>query len=201
VIFANTTGEVFCRPADKAGFNALDAEARARRKKNAVRLAKNLDDFVRAGGGFMGIHAATDTLKSQKSYTEMIGGVFWGHPWGPRDMVVLKVEDPGHALVKGVFAANEFDFHDEIYQFRNYSRNRLNVLLSLDLGKSDKPGKPLKREDGDYPVAWVRSHGKGRVFYCSLGHATRTHANPEILAFWLRGIQFATGDIDAVTTP
>jgi hypothetical protein len=201
VIFANTTGEVFCRPADKIQFKALSANEKREQEDIAARLVKNLDDYVRAGGGFMAIHSATDTLKNHKVYGEMIGAIFTQHPWGPKDTVTIKVEDPDHALAKEVFEKGEFKFNDEIYEFREpYDRKRLQVILSLDLNKSDKPNRPLRRTDGDYPIAWIRSHGKGRVFYCSLGHATSTFANPIILKFWLRGIQFTTGDIDATTT-
>lgn len=202
VIFANTTGEVFCRPADTAQFEALGADEKRKQGEVAARLVKNLDDYVRAGGGFMAIHAATDTLKNHKAYGEMIGAVFQQHPWGPKESVMIKVEDPDHALAQGVFDKHAFTFSDEIYEFREpYDRKRLHVILSLDLGQSDKPNRPLKRTDGDYPIAWVRSHGQGRVFYCSLGHATATFAHPTILKFWFRGIRFATGDVDAATTP
>jgi len=202
VIFANTTGDVFCRPADKAQFNALSKDKKLEQLKNCTRLAKNLDDYVRAGGGFMAIHAATDTLKKWSEYTDMIGAVFWQHPWGPKETVTIRVEDPGHALTRGVFEKTEFTFKDEIYEFREpYDRQELHVLLSLDMAKSDKPNRPVRRTDGDYPVAWTRSHGKGRVFYCSLGHAASTFCDPTILKFWLRGIQYATGDINAATPP
>jgi type 1 glutamine amidotransferase len=202
VIFANTTGEVFCRPADKAQFNALGKDEQLKQEKNAARLTKNLDEYVRAGGGFMGIHAATDTLKKHPAYADMIGGIFWQHPWGPKETVTVRVEDRDHALTQGVFDTDRFKFKDEIYEFREpFDRQRVHVLLSLDLDQSDKPNRPLRRIDGDYPVAWTRSHGKGRVFYCSLGHAMSTFTNPAILEFWLRGIQFAAGDIPAETSP
>lgn len=200
VIFANTTGEVFCRPADKEQFVALSAGEKQKQEAIAARLVKNLDDYVRAGGGFMGIHSATDTLKNHKAYGALIGAVFSQHPWGPKETVTIKVEDPGHALVRGVFEKDEFKFNDEIYEFREpYDRKELHVILSLDVAKSDKPNRPLRRTDGDYPIAWTRSHGRGRVFYCSLGHAVSTFADPTVLNFWLRGIQFVTGDIDDAT--
>jgi type 1 glutamine amidotransferase len=202
VIFANTTGEVFCRPADKIKFKALSANEKREQEKIAARLVKNLDDYVRTGGGFMAIHSATDTLKNHKAYGDMIGAVFTQHPWGPKETVTIKVEDSDHALAKDVFEKGEFKFNDEIYEFReSYNRKRLHVILSLDLAKSDKPNRPLRCTDGDYPIAWARSHGKGRVFYCSLGHVTSTFANPTILKFWLRGIQFTVGDINVRTTP
>jgi hypothetical protein len=200
VIFANTTGEVFCRPADKDQFSALNADEKRKQEAIAARLVKNLDDYVQAGGGFMGIHAATDTLKNHPAYGAMIGAVFSQHPWGPTETVMIKVEDPSHVLAKGAFEKDEFKFNDEIYEFREpYDRKRLHVILSLDLAKSDKPNRPLRRTDGDYPIAWTRSHGQGRIFYCSLGHAMPTFADPTILKFWLRGIQFAAGDISAAT--
>ena len=200
VIFANATGEVFCRPADKEQFNALSADEKGKQEANATRLAKNLDDYVRGGGGFMGIHSATDSLKSQKSYTDMIGAVFSQHPWGPNETAVIRVEGPDNALAKGVFEKAQFKFHDEIYEFREpLDRKQSHVILSLDLAKSDKPNRALRRTDGDYPIAWTRSYGAGRVFYCSLGHAMTTFSDPAILKFWFRGIQFAAGDIDVAT--
>jgi uncharacterized protein len=186
--------------ADNQQFKALSQDEKRKQEETAARLVKNLDDYVRSGGGFMAIHAATDTLKNHKTYGEMIGAVFTQHAWGPKETVTIKVEDPGHSLAKGVFEKDEFKFNDEIYEFREpYDRKRLHVILSLDLAQSDKPNRPLRRTDGDYPIAWTRSHGKGRVFYCSLGHATSTFSDPTVLKFWLRGIQFATGDIEAAT--
>lgn len=201
VIFANTTGEVFCRPADKDQFNALSAEEKRTQAAIAARLVKNLTEYVRGGGGFMAIHSATDTLKNHKAYSDMIGAVFAQHPWGPSETVMIRVEDPGDAIAKGVFEKEEFAFRDEIYEFREpCDRKQLHVILSLDLAKSDKPNRPLRRADGDYPIAWTRSYGNGRVFYCSLGHAMSTFADPTVLKFWLRGIQFATGEIQPETT-
>jgi type 1 glutamine amidotransferase len=201
VIFANATGEVFCRPADKAQFNALNADDKRKQELNATRLAKNLDDYVRSGGGFMGIHSATDSLKSQKCYTDMIGAVFSQHPWGPNETAMIKVEAPENPLAAGVFKTDEFKFHDEVYEFREpLDRMQFHVILSLDLAKSDKPNRSLRRTDGDYPIAWTRSYGQGRVFYCSLGHAMTTFADPTILKFWLRGIQYAAGDMAMAKT-
>ena len=200
VVFANATGEVFCRPADKQQFDALKPDEKRQQEANASRLAKNLDDYVRAGGGFMGIHSATDSLKSQKSYADMIGAVFWQHPWGPNETAIIKVEAPENPLAAGVFEKDEFKFHDEIYEFHEpLDRKLFHVILSLDVAKSDKPNRPLRRADGDYPIAWTHSYGQGRVFYCSLGHAMSTFSDPAILKFWLRGIQFAAGDIDAIS--
>jgi type 1 glutamine amidotransferase len=62
----------------------------------------------------------------------------------------------------------------------------------------DDPGK---RPDKDYAISWVREYGKGRVFYCALGHAAPTYWNPAVLKHFLAGIQFAIGDLKAEAKP
>ena len=159
--------------------------------KNGKTLVENLGDYVKAGGGLVGIHAATDNR-----FGEVFGGFFSGHPW--HEVVGVKVDDPGHPLCK-VFANKGFLFRDEIYIFKRiYTRKNLRILLSLDMAKtSAKRG----RDDNDHAVAWVRKLGKGRIFYCSLGHNPHIFWDARLLAFYLDGIQFALGDIQADTTP
>ncbi|MGB2823481.1 MAG: ThuA domain-containing protein, partial [Phycisphaerae bacterium] len=96
-----------------------------------------------------------------------------------------------------------FEITDEIYQFRGpYSRKMLRVLLSLDTTRTDmNKGKRIRRKDNDFAVSWVRSYGKGRVFYCSLGHDHPVFWNPAVLKHYCDGIQFALGDLPAETTP
>jgi type 1 glutamine amidotransferase len=94
---------------------------------------------------------------------------------------------------------------DEIYQFTvPYSRSRLRVLLSVDAAKTsiilDRIGM-VHRSDNDFAISWVKSYGKGRVFYCALGHDHEIFWNPVILQHYLDGIQFALGDLKANTTP
>jgi hypothetical protein len=93
--------------------------------------------------------------------------------------------------------------HDEIYQFTGpYSRNALRVLLSLDLEKTGEPNAAeVHRTDGDFALAWIKPYGKGRVFYCGLGHEHDLFWNPAILRFLLDGTQFAAGDLQADMTP
>lgn len=175
------------------------AELEARHK----RLMGNLIDYVKQGGGLVGIHSATDACYGHSEYGEMIGGYFNGHPWRAKNHVTVVIEDPEHATIKPVFCGMEdFRIQDEIYQFRDepYSREHLRVLLHVDPARSDEV-KGLKRKDNDYAVAWVQSVGEGRVFYSSLGHNDHIFANPMMLKHYLAGIQFATGDLEADTTP
>jgi type 1 glutamine amidotransferase len=157
---------------------------------------KALLDFVHGGKGIVGSHAATDNFYQWPEGAAMMGALFAGHPWYEAP---VKLDDPTHPLLK-VFEGQGFWFRDEMYKFRDpYSRDRLRVLLSFDMSKlpSDAPN----REDGDNAIAWIQQVGKGRVFYCSFGHDGRIFRDPRILQFYLDGIQYALGDLEADATP
>lgn len=127
----------------------------------------DLLDFVQSGKGFGGAHCATDTLYTWPEYGEMIGAYFDGHPWAQE--VNIKVEEsafPGLEDIEG----NAFRFTDEIYQFRQFSRDRVRVLLSLDTSSVDLTAPGVNRTDGDFALAWIKPFGAGRVFYSALGH-------------------------------
>ena len=122
----------------------------------------------------------------------MMGGYFDGHPW--HEKVRLKVEDPRHPLNR-CFGGDAFEIVDEIYQYRDkpYSRERLRVLLSLDPAGTNMKKGGMKRKDGDYAVGWVQRYGKGRVFYCNLGHREGTYQNPVVMKHFLAGLQRVAG--------
>jgi type 1 glutamine amidotransferase len=158
---------------------------------NGKTWVENLSAYVAEGGGLVGIHAATDN-----KFGKIFGGFFSGHPWS--EEVGVKIDDPEHRLTR-VFDGKGFMVNDEIYQFTKiYSRDKLRVLLSLDMTRTADKGR---RKDKDNAVAWVRQHGKGRIFYCSLGHKRHIFQDPKLLQFYLDGIQFALGDIEADMTP
>ena len=155
-------------------------------------------DWVKAGHAFIGIHSATDTFHDFKPYLDMIGGEFDGHPW--HQAVTVKVEDP-NSPAAGSYR-DRFEVSDEIYQFKNYNRSDLHVVLSLDPSNEDRPkgGNPLntffergKRPDKDYAVSWVRDFGQGRVFYTSLGHEDAVWNDPKVQEHMLGGIKWALG--------
>lgn len=195
VCFANTTGEVFYRPIERHLFQELSPVEKQYQVDNAERLVKNLADYVRNGGGFFGIHAATDTLKKTPTYGEMIGGYFNGHPWSGGQTVRVRVEQPQHPLCADIFDAKGFSIKDEIYQMKDpYARDQVEVLLSVDVEASETPAKPMKRKDKDFPLAWVKTYGKGRVFYSALGHNKSIFCNALVLQHWLEGLQYVLGD-------
>jgi type 1 glutamine amidotransferase len=159
---------------------------------NGKTLVENLDEYVLNGGNLIGIHSATDNR-----FGAVFGGFFSGHPWSGK--VGVKIDEPDHPLCT-VFDGRGFWTSDEIYQFNRgvYTREKLRVLLSLDMNVVKKKGS---REDDDNAIAWIKNHGKGRVFYCSLGHNPKAFQDSKIVRFMLDGIQFALGDLKADATP
>jgi type 1 glutamine amidotransferase len=123
-------------------------------------------DFVRSGGGFIGVHSATDTFYTWPDYLDLIGGYFNGHPW--HQAVTVEVADPTDPLV--AFLGNSLQIEDEIYQISDFDFRGSHVLLRLDQSSVDlsKPG--VHQRFYGWPLAWTRSYGTGRVFYCALGH-------------------------------
>jgi type 1 glutamine amidotransferase len=177
-----------------SNFDQLAPEEKAAAQRREEVLKKSLLDFVAGGKGVVGIHGAVAGVRWPECM-EMLGGVYGGHF---TDTVWVKAEEPGHPLCRPL-GAESFQVHDEIYIFREpYARAKVRVLLSLDLQKTPDPGK---RDDKDYAVSWVRRYGKGRVFYCSLGHTAATYCVPQVLEHYLAGIQFATGDLEADAAP
>lgn len=159
--------------------------------------------FVRGGKGVVGIHAASDSFYSWPQGQALLGGLFNSHPWTADDTVAVQLDDPRSPLT-GAFSGHGFWVKDEIYQIDGpYSRKRVHVLLSLDMSRPQNARNQhqLVRADDDFPIAWVRSEGRGRVFYTSLGHNPQIYRTPEILHHYLSGIQFALGDLPADATP
>ncbi len=197
VCFLNTTGELF-RPRD---FDSLPGAAQTPVLEREQKLQSALLEFVRGGKGFVGIHAATDTCYKWHDYGGMIGGYFDGHPWNAGDDVVIRVDEPQHPVAAPI-GATWLELKEEIYQLKDpYSRDRQRVLLSLDTERTDMTRPGIRRTDKDFAVSWVRTEGRGRVFYCSLGHNAHIYRHPQVLKHYLAGIQYALGDLEADATP
>ncbi len=161
-------------------------------------------DFVKSGKGIIGIHAATDNFPTWPEGQELIGGKFKSHPWVSHDIEAVKVDDPTHPLSEA-FGGVGFWINDEIYQIVGpYDRAQVRVLLSLDMSKPQNQRDPTKivRTDNDFPISWIKTiDGGGRVYYCSLGHNPSIFWTPQVLQYYLDGIQFALGDLKAIALP
>jgi len=178
-----------------ANFKPLPKEQQEEARKRAQSLLQNLDDFLKSGKGLVGIHGATVGLPD---IGNLLGGNFTDWPWKGREEFPVKLDDPDSPL-NAAFEGKGFSVLDEGYEFRApYSREIVHVLMSVDLSKTKELGK---RPDHDYAMGWVRSYGKGRVFYSALGHFPELYWNSKLLRHYLDGIQFAIGDLKADTTP
>jgi type 1 glutamine amidotransferase len=166
-------------------------------------MCKSLMDFVRGGKGIIGVHAATDNFNEWPEAREMMGGKFTGHPWGGGGTWAVKIDEPDHPLT-AVFQGKGFKINDEIYRTEPplYSREKQLVLMSLDMSDpTTRNVNGFKPTDVDTGVSWIKTWGKGRIFYCSLGHNDHIFWNPALLQYYLDGIQFALGDYKVDTTP
>jgi len=119
-------------------------------------------NFVSRGGGFLGVHSATDTLYDWPEYGRLVGAYFKEHPWTEQATVI--VENPSHPATEGL--GGQFSLLEEFYTFRENPRPRVQVLLRLDASSV--------RSSGDFPLAWTQSYDMGRVYYNALGHFPQT---------------------------
>ena len=196
ICFLNTTLEVF-RPKKVKGVT-LSNEEKLKIEETEKRLQGNLLAFLKNGGGFVGIHAATDTFYKWPEYGEMLGGYFNGHPWGSGTDVIIKQDETAtDNPIVSAMGKESLSFKEEIYQFKEpYNSKKLDMLLRLDTEKSNMKVRGIKRTDGDFGVGWTKSYGEGRVFYCSLGHNEHIYWNPKVMSIYLNGIQWAMGDLE-----
>lgn len=159
-------------------------------------------DFISNGGGLAGFHAASDNFSRHPDCLALVGGVFNGHPWGAGGTWAFKLDDPDHVLNKA-FEGKGFWHQDEIYQYKPDSfqgEDNLRILVSLDMSKEMVSGR-ITDGPREVPVSWIRTAGKGRVFYTNLGHRSETFHNPMILRHMLDGIQYSLGDLEADAVP
>jgi type 1 glutamine amidotransferase len=163
-----------------------------------------LDDKQRAelaafvhddGRGFVAAHVALTAFEGWPEFGDLIGGRYDEHPWNTASGTIVN-EDPSFPATKHFPAT--FPFTDEFYQAKNFSRGSARVLLRLDTSKM--PANPNLRNK-DFPLAWAKTYGKGRVFYSSFGHAPETWDNRDVAQMYFEAIKWALGLTDADVTP
>ena len=170
VVFLNTSGDIL-NDAQKAAFVK----------------------FIRAGGGFVGIHGASDTEYQWVWYTKMVGRVFQIHP--PIQTAVVKVEDRNFPGME--HWPNRFLATDEWYEFQPPLSDKLHYLLSVDESTYDpnvvwvtqkKQGKGM---GSFHPIAWYQEYDGGRAFYTALGHLSEAYTDPAFMHHLFGGIYWA----------
>ena len=158
----------------------------------------DLLSFVRDDGkGFVAAHTATTAFQSWPEFGELIGGRYDGHPWGNSAGTLIN-EDPTFPATKHFPAS--FPLNDEFYQTQEYSREKIRVVLRLDVSKMPA-NTGVRRSDGDFPLAWAKMYGKGRVFYSSLGHAATTWDNPDVSKMYFEALKWSLGLSEGDATP
>ena len=160
VVFLNTTGDVL-NPRQQADF----------------------ERYIQAGGGYVGIHSASDTEYNWEWYGKMVGGYFNGHPQVQEAR--LEVVNANHESCKHL--PNPWERTDEWYNFKNLN-DSVNVLLRID-ENSYEGGT----NGENHPMAWYHDYDGGRAFYTALGHTIETFSEENYLQHVLGGIRYAIG--------
>ena len=163
VVFLSTTGDVL-DPSQEAAF----------------------ERYIRAGGGFAGIHAATDTEYGWPWYGKLVGARFATHP--PVQEAVVRVEDRTHPSTR--MLPTEWRRSDEWYSFQENPRRGVHVLANLD-ERSYAPGAATM--GADHPAAWCHEFDGGRSWYTAGGHTKESFAEPLFRAHIAEGIAWAAG--------
>lgn len=141
-----------------------------------------MQEFVERGGGWVGIHSASDTEYDWPWYAELVGAYFKSHPPGGQT-VKLTVEDPKHPSMTGI--PSPWSRADEWYNWRENPRAKVHVLISAD----ESTYKTTPPED--HPITWCRSVKKGRSWYTEMGHFKAAYSEPLYLQHLLGGIKWA----------
>lgn len=160
VIFLNTTGDIFNDVQQKA-----------------------FEDYIHAGGGYAGIHAASDTEYDWPWYGKLTGAYFVSHP----EQQVAELQVLNKRTIATSHLPEIWKRKDEWYNYKNI-QDGIKVMINLD-EKSYKGGI----NGATHPIAWYRDFEGGRSFYTGLGHVEESYTDPLFLKHILGGIQYAMG--------
>ena len=161
---------------------------------------------MREGGGIGGMHGTPWASRNWDEFAEMIGSQSAPHRI---EQGVMKVYDAASPMMKP-FGGKDLNFREEYYRFEHEGMGRLRwdkvrVLMTVALDDPDDRaagrGPATSGRTTSIRSRWIRSYGKGRVFYSSLGHMPETFMTPELVGHFFAGVQFMLGDLDADTTP
>ncbi len=164
VVFLSTTG------------NVLNASQQAA-----------FERYIQGGGGYVGVHSASDTEYSWPWYGGLVGAYFQRHP--AQQQATLLIENQSHPSTETLPA--QWQRFDEWYDFQSNPRGQVNVLMTID--ESTYSGGGM---GADHPMAWYHEYDGGRAWYTALGHTSASYSEAEFLDHLLGGIQYAAGLLD-----
>ncbi|MET7422943.1 ThuA domain-containing protein [Dactylosporangium sp. NPDC005555] len=153
------------------------------------------ESYIRAGGGYLGVHAAADTEYDWAWYGGLVGAYFASHP--AIQTATVRVADATHPATAGLPAA--WSRSDEWYNYRTNPRAQVHVLTTLD--ESTYSGGTM---GSDHPNTWCRAYDGGRAFYTGMGHTQASYAEAGFRSLLLGGIRYAaqgTGNCSVTTQP
>ena len=142
---------------------------------------KNLKDYVEGGGGFVPVHCASWCFGNEPGFDKLVGGRFKSHQGAE---FAAKIVKPDHPAMKDV---KEFTAWDETYFHNNHNTENRTVLMVREA----MPGDPHTKPE---PWTWVRTQGKGRVFYTASGHDQRVWSHSDFHQLIKSGILWSVGD-------
>lgn len=161
VVFLNTTGDVL---------NEAQQDA--------------FEEFIRGGGGYVGVHSAADTEYDWPWYGELVGAWFASHPRIQEGH--LSVQDRAHPSSRCL--SDPWVRVDEWYDFRSLPPEGTTILLTIDEASYDGGGM-----GSPHPMAWAREVAGGRAWYTALGHTAESYSEPAFLDHLAGGIIWAMG--------
>ena len=157
-------------------------------------------DWIKAGGGFIGYHCASDSFHTPEGgevtpYVKMIGGEFRVHHKQFKGTV--RVVDKKHPTMKRVPA--EWNLLEEWYLFKNFNADTMHVLAVLDPG----PERQVQEQYNipSYPIIWCSEYGKGRVYYNAMGHREDVWDNPDFQHSVVDAVHWVMGEGPANAEP
>ncbi|GAB3705089.1 hypothetical protein GCM10027592_37120 [Spirosoma flavus] len=168
VVFLSTTGDILTTEHEKA-----------------------FENFIENGGGYVGIHAASDTEYSWDWYDHMLGTHFRDHPLYPEHTPEAEIitDDRTHPTTKHL--PEKWRRKDEWYNFKQSVRGKDSIKVLLTLNEATYKATFPKAMGGDHPISWVNTVGKGRIFYTGLGHTDETFTDKNAFPHIVAGIEWA----------
>ncbi|MCW3842878.1 ThuA domain-containing protein [Micromonospora yasonensis] len=196
---------IFSSPVDGTNPNSTpDADA-----LNAAELAA-FKEYIQAGGGYVGLHGASDAIHNVPWYRDLVGAWFTNHPGGQNGEgtcgscinVRVNTEDPTNPAVAHL--PKTWLTIDELYNFDHNPRAEVHTLLSLDessyqrsLNSGNAATNPLRLMGGDHPIAWCQEYDGGREFSLILGHDRAQYYRDPFTRILLSGIHWTAGQTEA----
>ena len=198
VIILNNT----CSVGDKRNLfwdviNLDNSLSETEKLSKANNLENNLINHINRGNGLMLMHGAIVMQNKSEAFGNMVGGSFDYHP--KQQTIQVIPTDPKHPLVAHM-PPQGFSHFDEPYIFKGaYKDFNFRPLLQMETQKIE--GLKKKIDSPVVYISWIKKHGQGRVFYSSPSHNAQSMENPDLLKFFLNGLDYTAGNLKCDDSP